>query len=808
MKNTYLTLQCTCSEFHVVMYYARHCLIVKANNIYFGQMLQIEIEVLKLHMDKIASLLMLPGFAGKHASGLKNATDALLSTMKKYHDFLSLQQQRSATNHASPEPVRSLQDNWVTEIREGFPDTQLLEEYKALKNKLDGLGLYEPISLLYFQPSDSYESKLWYKSIKLPFPIGLYIYRHGNYLGNLTFAWKIPVSVDDRTDEDKINVLSRVREMIPTYSTRAMRKNFIMRYAKVTKIKPAILRDMYIYLTGDSASGESVEQNAIQKRVAEFFLTADDEQLIYDLRANNGRPSDSKLDPFWAELGKYLEEKCAVQERRHNEQLYMPFAVSIRDLIDLVKERLPQGTAVPSVSWVALNFYPSNPHTRTAVNYTGRFQVKRVVQQRLLRAQHEDSSYAAHQFNLMKHMAVKYREYSCFICVDDKAVVPIGEPNRAVSTGVRAHNRSLVCSTQNVVALDHDFHIFGIVPSVLFHVEIPEVVEDGFYSGEVHVTLKDKVQQPSSPFRHAVENVKILQKLGEPVEEEMETELQNRSQNFDKNEAQREGNSEQTNVEVPTLQVLDSVDRDAPHSSVQKNGTEEMSSNVAIQEATLPNQEQDKVLDDVQNPSSSIIHKDADHLFSPELDKPILFLYSDGGPDHRTNFGSVQIASIALFVALNLDMYIAVRTAPNQSYANPAERIMSLLNIALQNVALARTEMSDILESRVKSLSNMKQIRNAINKNDKLKEELSKSVQPAVQILFERFSRLKWKDQQVQVHQAASSQQTEDFLKVFDAIDEPADKLHVHPTFQQNPGLKNFLQTHCRVRHYMFQVYI
>ena len=35
------------------------------------------------------------------------------------------------------------------------------------------------------------------------------------------------------------------------------------------------------------------------------------------------------------------------------------------------------------------------------------------------------------------------------ISVDDKAIVPVGDPNRPISTGVRGHNRSLVIGTSS-----------------------------------------------------------------------------------------------------------------------------------------------------------------------------------------------------------------------------------------------------------------------------------------------------------------------------------------------------------------------
>lgn len=81
--------------------------------------------------------------------------------------------------------------------------------------------------------------------------------------------------------------------------------------------------------------------------------------------------------------------------------------------------------------------------------------------------------------------------------------------------------------------------------------------------------------------------------------------------------------------------------------------------------------------------------------------KPVLIIFSDGGPDHRLTYPAVKISLIILFRRLNLEMLIAGRTAPGHSWANPVERIMSLLNLAFQNMSLARDEMSSHLEQVV-----------------------------------------------------------------------------------------------------------
>ena len=91
-----------------------------------------------------------------------------------------------------------------------------------------------------------------------------------------------------------------------------------------------------------------------------------------------------------------------------------------------------------------------------------------------------------------------------------------------------------------------------------------------------------------------------------------------------------------------------------------------------------------------------------------------------GGPDHRVTFGSVKVASLTLFKALDLDnniMLICIRTCPYQSWTNVAERVMSTLNLALQNVSLAHTAMADHFERLVKNKNSLAEVREAIRMN-------------------------------------------------------------------------------------------
>lgn len=91
-------------------------------------------------------------------------------------------------------------------------------------------------------------------------------------------------------------------------------------------------------------------------------------------------------------------------------------------------------------------------------------------------------------------------------------------------------------------------------------------------------------------------------------------------------------------------------------------------------------------------------------LNSPQKDAKILMKFTDGGTDQRNTLESVVCASICIFYELDLDMMILARCAPGHSWMNPAERIMSVLNIALQNCALERGKGDEETEKMLKKM--------------------------------------------------------------------------------------------------------
>jgi hypothetical protein len=101
-------------------------------------------------------------------------------------------------------------------------------------------------------------------------------------------------------------------------------------------------------------------------------------------------------------------------------------------------------------------------------------------------------------------------------------------------------------------------------------------------------------------------------------------------------------------------------------------------------------------------------------------------------------------------------MIIAVRTAPHHSWTNPAERIMSILNLGLQNVAIKRNTMSEESEALFDKIDTLDEIREKANKNPNLEKELRECVKDVQNLLHSRSERLVLKDQYFKCYDAAS----------------------------------------------------
>ncbi len=120
-----------------------------------------------------------------------------------------------------------------------------------------------------------------------------------------------------------------------------------------------------------------------------------------------------------------------------------------------------------------------------------------------------------------------------------------------------------------------------------------------------------------------------------------------------------------------------------------------------------------RLKDPIFQPSSLLHHViELYHIFLKEefTDKPILCLYMDGKPDHHCTYTRIQLSYICLFLALDLDYLIAVRTPSQHSWKNSIKCIISILNLGLQSVDLMQTKMNDKLKKLISKDDTMSKI--------------------------------------------------------------------------------------------------
>ncbi|XP_070559193.1 uncharacterized protein [Ptychodera flava] len=190
-----------------------------------------------------------------------------------------------------------------------------------------------------------------------------------------------------------------------------------------------------------------------------------------------------------------------------------------------------------------------------------------------------------------------------------------------------------------------------------------------------------------------------------------------------------------------------------------------------------------------------------------DIKSTILLKYSDGGTDHRNTLESVKCAAFCMFRELDLDMLILARCAPGQSWTNPAERVMSILNLGLQNCSLERRMSDDKGEANLKKCGSMADIRERSKKQADLRDKWVEVVEPLQSLVRNRFTRLKLKEEAIQAMDPVADVEIDHLKQHLQAAfpDLATDKLQKAHT-QKVKSYTSWMDKHSRQRQYCFQI--
>ena len=158
------------------------------------------------HVQQLSDFLSQPWFCRSIYSELRDVTEQLVEGMRKYELYIRENSERASNTHHHTEVIRSPFDNIVMKT---IPSTSeiIKSEYSEIFQALDKLPDYEPVFLNDYAPEDHFDRRKWLNDFQLSFTLMLYRYPHGNHLGTMNFAWKVPINFDQTINQLTINRL-------------------------------------------------------------------------------------------------------------------------------------------------------------------------------------------------------------------------------------------------------------------------------------------------------------------------------------------------------------------------------------------------------------------------------------------------------------------------------------------------------------------------------------------------------------------------------------------------------------------------
>lgn len=325
-------------------------------------------------------------------------------TIAAYSTFLMSRHVTSNENHARSKPLDSNREIIDLPAATSTGKTHLIL-YKSLSDSLQSLECYQPFNLLTIAPNDPVSRYRWIIGISLKFPVQLYKIKNKS----VAFIWKINPNDSNSTVQNKsLEIILDIDRHIPIYHTRAMKQKAVELFTSHKKWSQDNITSLYNMITG----GETDDLDESKKTINEKLASGMEINDIFDEEETEQLNRKGKFQNFWDSVDLLIKDYTTPHERRHGDASYIsPLAPSLRALMDMAKlkmdEMFPQdkNNCIPSFEWFRRQFSPRNEFANTSKYFTGRFNAKRGLQQRLLRKFHPDQHYGAKQLCYFKQHA-------------------------------------------------------------------------------------------------------------------------------------------------------------------------------------------------------------------------------------------------------------------------------------------------------------------------------------------------------------------------------------------------------------------
>ena len=492
-------------------------------------------------ISRIVPLLERGFMKSSHLTPLRQMVLDIFEKVAKYADYCTKQNERVQTCHkASDSADDSLDINYymVHKLKQCTVANSTCPTLKEISTALQEPDIYVPIHInSYFDSAPNRWTLVRaindLKENGLPvllknYDLFCYSLPSKGCHASQHFIWKQPP--DDSIAEQQ-RLIDEIRSSKKVYYSRSTKREIKKKLRRLGVVKPHIAEFLMKNIYGDASAPNDSNQKEVLSRFDAYVSTGDD--IAVDLRANNGQVP--KYEDFWEIVAAHIEDKTAVDDRRHASStsegdvvVSMALALSYADLYRTCKgiaESSDKEISVPSYPWFLLQFWPTTTTKSRIVKYTGRFKVKRMVQSRVLRKENPDFHYTNAIYSFLKSRAQSNYDSCVLVSADAKCKVTLGEPGYPIASIYRG-KQIIVGSNEKFQVGDHDFSKISLIPDAILLQDIPKQnnvesgeendVEEGrsdqsWYRGQVYYAIKSMVTEGSTAWRCMVELGNVLQ---------------------------------------------------------------------------------------------------------------------------------------------------------------------------------------------------------------------------------------------------------------------------------------------------------
>ena len=296
----------------------------------------------------------------------------LADNLRKHATYL--QQQRNSVSATHSKIQRTDEYEWQVYSTQKMNAT-VTARYSHVNKVVNGSDPYSPIFLNDYTPTDPRRRFDFLRGLRFDCKVVRFSYTSSKE--HLHFLWKVDVDDSESTVLQKNGDISAdLKSQFPKYFSRAMKREFMQMFGRVTNIQPVVLREIFKRLTGDQSAELHRHEHEIHERLREC-IDGEDDTLVWDLRLTNSKRPEQYLS-FLDECQKYIAStvETAVDDRRHDKVrdgdvvTHLATALNAKDLYKEVVKRCPEGTPIPSVQWLRWQFWPRHAGRASSTRYS------------------------------------------------------------------------------------------------------------------------------------------------------------------------------------------------------------------------------------------------------------------------------------------------------------------------------------------------------------------------------------------------------------------------------------------------------